>query len=132
MILFEQDHIKVYYQIENKQLIQQWSGFATSMEFREAIEVTIDFSRQYNVLSLICDLSDQQVVSMDNILYASQTFPKLFEHGVLAAAFIIPKNIFSQLSLKEFAKTQDSPKVQYFRCKKEAQKWITEKLQANP
>jgi len=128
MILFEQDHVKVWYNTGTKQLIQKWSGFASSKEFREAIDVTIDFTQHYHVLSLICDLSEQQVVSMEDIHYASHEFPKLFDYGILASAFVIPADIFSQISLKEFASMQDETTVQYFKSIEKANKWIADKI----
>jgi hypothetical protein len=128
MILFEQEHVKVWYNTDTKQLIQKWVGFASSKEFREAIDVSIDFTKHYNVLSLVCDLSEQQVVSLEDIHYASKKFPRLFDYGVLASAFVIPENIFSQISLKEFANMQDETTVQYFKSREKANKWIAAQI----
>lgn len=92
--------VKIDYDQSRKQLVQTWSGFASSGQFREAIDKTLVFAKSNPVRTLISDTLNQSVVEPEDTNYAASAMPKLFQSGLKAMAFVMPKSVITQLSLR--------------------------------
>ncbi|MBN2743288.1 MAG: hypothetical protein JXR39_05280 [Marinilabiliaceae bacterium] len=116
--------VKIDYDHSRKQLVQTWTGFASSGQFREAIDATLHFSQSNPVRTIISDTLNQSVVDPADTQYAASAMPKLFQQGLKAMAFVMPKNVITQLSLKQFAEGKRSDNIKYFPSIIEARKWL--------
>lgn len=116
--------VKIDYDQTRKQLVQTWTGFASSSQFREAIDATVSFSKNNAVRTLISDTLNQSVVETGNTSYASAAIPQLIQNGLKAMAFVMPKNIITQLSLRQFANEKKVDNIKYFPSIGEAKKWL--------
>jgi hypothetical protein len=112
---------------ESKQLlVQKWKGFSPSDIFREAIDQSLSFTAKNKVKAILSDTLEQSVVKPEDTEYAASATPKLFLHGVKAMAFVMPKNVLTQLSLKSFGSQNKSEKIQFFSSVSDAEKWLEE------
>jgi hypothetical protein len=116
--------VKIDYDQSKKQLVQTWSGFASSGQFREAIDKTLVFAKSNPVRTLISDTLNQSVVEPEDTNYAASAMPKLFQSGLKAMAFVMPKSVITQLSLRQFAEEKKTDNIKYFPSLSEAQKWL--------
>lgn len=116
--------VKIDYDQSRKQLVQTWSGFASSGQFREAIDKTLVFAKSNPVRTLISDTLNQSVVEPEDTNYAASAMPKLFQSGLKAMAFVMPKSVITQLSLRQFAEGKKTDNIKYFPSLTEAQKWL--------
>ena len=129
MIIYEAPTITIEYNKEKCQIIQRWKGFSTSDVFRTAIMKTSEFAQANNVTSLISDTTEQSVVKPEDVQFAASRMPKNGIASIKAIAFIMPKNLFAQMSLKRLDKESHSELLSFFDSYETAQKWIDSKVQ---
>lgn len=127
MIVHQHANVSIEYNQMKQRLTQTWNGFIPSADFRKAIDATVDFCNSNSVKTIISDTLNQGVVKPEDTEYAGSVMPALFQKGLRAMAFVIPENIFTQLSLKRFADQEQSESVQYFKSVPEAQTWLDAK-----
>lgn len=118
------ENFKLEYDAENERLTQVWTGFATSDSFREAIDMTVEFIQTHRVKTLLADTASQKVVQFDDSEYAASKMPVIFGCGVKAMAFVLPRNIFTQMSLKSFAEANKGSAINYFTTPEDAVSWL--------
>lgn len=126
MIVHQNSNVRIEYDPSTKRLTQTWTGFISSKEFKVAIDQTVAFAEKNLVTSIISDTLNQGVVKPEDTEYAASVMPTLFRKGLRKMAFVIPENIFTQLSLKKFADKERNENVQYFKSVSDAQKWINQ------
>lgn len=124
MIVHQHPHVTIDYDQFKKRLTQVWNGFIASKDFRDAIDATVKFAEKNQVKTIISDTLNQGVVKPEDTEYAGSVMPKLVAKGLKGMAFVIPENIFTQLSLKKFADNEQTKSVQYFKSVSDATKWL--------
>jgi hypothetical protein len=124
MKVFQTPTVNLDYDQPKHRLIQKWNGFSTSEVFREAINKSVEFTKTNKVNSILSDTLEQSVVKPEDTQYAASVMPKLFMNGVKAMAFVMPKNILTQMSLSKFDKESKSDNIQFFSSVNEAQSWL--------
>lgn len=123
--IFDDPTVKLVYDPARKQLIQKWIGFAISEKFREAIDCTVDFVSKNQVESIISDTLEQKVVKPEDTKYASAVMPQLFQRGLKKMAFVMPKDVLTQMSVNSFKKdSTDMQGLNFFSNVNDAQNWI--------
>jgi len=124
MIVHQNSNVTIEYDQNKRRLTQTWDGFIPSKDFREAIDKTAAFMERKPVWTIISNTLNQGVVKQEDTQYASNVMPAFFSKGLKGMAFVIPENIFTQLSLKRFADHEKSEKVQYFKSVHDAEEWL--------
>ncbi|MBN2275760.1 MAG: hypothetical protein JXK95_15630 [Bacteroidales bacterium] len=124
MIVYKSPTVTIEYDKEKCQIIQKWKGFSSSDVFRTAIMKTTEFARANLVKSLISDTREQSVVKGEDIEFAASRMPKVAFGNIKAMAFIMPKNIFAEMSVKKFEKESNLNMIRYFDSYETAQAWI--------
>jgi hypothetical protein len=104
VVLYEKPFLVIEYNAPKKLLIQHWKGFATSLQFREGIEKSIEIFKQRNVTRLLSNTKNSAVVKKDDTDWAATyAVGQMLQHGLKSMAFIIPTNAFTQMSVKNFS-----------------------------
>ncbi|MBN2486035.1 MAG: hypothetical protein JXB34_08670 [Bacteroidales bacterium] len=124
MIVHKHANVTIEYDQAKQRLKQTWSGFIPSKDFRDAIDATVVFAAKNPVRTIISDTLNQGVVKPEDTEYAGSVMPKLVAKGLKGMAFVIPENIFTQLSLKKFANNEQTKGVQYFKSESDAVVWL--------
>lgn len=124
MIVFKAPTVTITYNKEKQQIIQKWTGFSSSDVFRTAIMKTTEFAQANMVTSVISDTLEQSVVKPEDIEFAASRMPKVAFGNIKAMAFIMPKNVFAQMSVKKFEKESHLNLIRYFDSYDTAQAWI--------
>ncbi len=127
MIVHQHANVTIEYDQMKQRLTQTWNGFIPSADFKSAIDATVNFCQSNSVKTIISDTLNQGVVKPEDTEYAGSVMPTMFNKGLKAMAFVIPENIFTQLSLKRFADQGQNENVQYFKSIPEAQIWLDAK-----
>jgi hypothetical protein len=127
MIVYQTPTVTLDYNSLKHQLVQTWKGFSSSETFRTAIDKTVSFTKTNHVDTILSDTLEQAVVKPEDSAYAASVMPQLFASGVKAMAFVMPKNVLTQMSLKKFGDESKTPSnVQFFSSVAEAQKWLSD------
>lgn len=125
--IFEKPYVLIEYDPQKKLLIQNWKGFATSEQFREAILKSVDVFKQKNVTRLLSNTKDFSLVKKEDTEWAATyAAGQMIQHGLKAMAFIIPSSAFSQMSVKNFSKQAVGGfQQQFFDDLDKAIEWLT-------
>lgn len=126
MIIYQSQNVIIKYNGPDKQVVQNWYNFVSSVEFREAIDFTVSYVKNNTVLSILSDTLKQMAVKPEDSEYAASAMTPLFQEGLKAMAFVIPEDIFTKISLKKFAdlEQKNQHKVEYFHNVEEAKHWV--------
>ena len=89
--------------------------------------------KHHPVRAILNDTRHQAAVSREDVLYAAEVMPILFENGVRAMAIVAPKMPTTQLSVNSFQKKTTDSNVRLFTNRGKARSWIQSQIrQANP
>lgn len=124
MVVYQASNATFVYESDTEILTQNWEGFSTSQEFKEAIDKTVDFVKNNPVKGILSNTQDQGVVKKEDTEYAASVMPKLFMSGLKGMAFVLPKDIFSKLSVKKFEDDTKGANIKMFDRTNEAAAWL--------
>lgn len=125
--LYEKPYLVLEYNASKKLLIQHWKGYASSAQFREGIEKSIEVFGQRNVTRLLSNTKESAVVKKEDTDWAATyAVGKMLQHGLKTMAFIIPTNAFTQMSVKNFIGLAGGAlDQQFFDDTDKALEWLT-------
>ncbi len=126
MVVHQNENIKITFDSKKKRLTQEWSGFAKSGVFREAIDKTVEFVKANPVETVLSDALNQSVVKSEDAEYAASVLPTMVKNGMKAMAFVVPENVFAQFALDKFSNTVEGAPTEYFKSLSKAEKWLDE------
>lgn len=126
MNVFENQNIVIERDEQLKCLIQNWKGFATSERFREAIQKTIDLFEDKNLDKILSNTKDFGMVKKEDTEWVNAySMPLLIENGLRYMAFIVPSNVFSQMSVQNFKKEMAGPvELRFYEDVEKAREWM--------
>lgn len=115
---------------EKKDIIfDVWSGnFGSQENFRNALVRLVEFGEQLNPKGLLTDVSGM-TGSFDSSRewIVKEITPRFLRAGLKHQAVILPKNIFSKLSMTDFsnmASTSSALKINHFDSQENGVKWL--------
>lgn len=128
MNLYKNANVEIKKLQDASVLIQHWSGYASSDNFRLAIKKSIELVADRKIYGIISDARSQAVVKPEDAQYAAEAMPKLMEAGLKAMAFVVPESVFTQMSLDKFKinTEEQSGNTRYFDNIQSAEDWIKE------
>lgn len=128
MKVFESQNIIIERDDNLKCLIQNWKGFATSEKFREGIQKSVDLFQDQKLDKILSNTKDFGMVKKEDTEWVnSYSMPLLIKSGLRYMAFVIPSNVFSQMSVENFKKESTGPvEIRYFDDLQKAREWMAE------
>ncbi len=126
MILFQAPYLTIEYNQQLNCISQHWKGYAKSEQFRVGIEKSIAFLKHKRAVCLISNTKELAVVSNEDTQWAAtHATPLMISHGLKYIAFIVPTNVFAQVSVNNFkSKTEDKVQLRYFTDLDKAKAWL--------
>ena len=128
MKVFETQNIVIERDDQLKCLIQNWKGFASSERFREGIQKTIELFRDKKLDKILSNTKDFGMVKKEDTEWVNtHAMPILIKNGLRYMAFIVPSNIFSQMSVENFKKEMAGPvELRFYEDIAKAKEWMAE------
>jgi hypothetical protein len=118
-------YVTVTYEADINTIGQYWRGFCTSEQFREAITKSIEYFKQYNADKLLTDTAEQSLLKKEDTDWVTEKGKEFVMLGMKAQAFVLPMDIFTKISVKNYQKTvADAFQVQFFSNSTEAKQWL--------
>lgn len=126
MKVFENQNLVLERDDQLKCLIQNWKGFASSDRFREGIQKSIDLFKDKKLNKILSNTKDFGMVKKEDTEWVgSYSMPLLIKDGLKYLAFVVPTNVFSQLSIENFKKGAEGPvEIRYFDNTEKAKEWM--------
>ncbi|MDJ1500055.1 STAS/SEC14 domain-containing protein [Xanthocytophaga agilis] len=106
-------------------LCDSWDGkFGTQDNFQKVIQKTADLITQNKITKLLSDQSRMEgSYDGSNQWIEQEIIPVVIKH-LKRHAIVLPKNIFANLSAKDYVKQQGKYEVRLFGSVEDARKWI--------
>ncbi len=128
-ILFERPYLTVAYDEELNCIQQNWKGFAKSHDFREGILKSVEFLEEKQADKILSNTKEFSVVKKEDTDWvAKEITPILVEKGMRKMAFIVPSNVFTQVSVNNFKDEANKiVSICYFDDVQKAKDWMAGK-----
>lgn len=128
MILIDKPYVTIERDDELKCLIQTWKGFAKSEDFRAAINDSLNFFKEGDINKIISNTKDFSLVKKEDTDWVAQVItPQMVQHGLRYMAFIVPTNVFTQVTVDNFKEEANNVvSIRYFDSLELANKWLGE------
>jgi len=111
-------------------VIQHWSTYSGSANFREANNKTVDiFKTKKRVTKIISDSLVLGVVKKEDTDWVAEDInPVLIKLGLKKIAFIVPDSVFAQIAVDNYKiEAKGALAVRYFKNMPDALSWIKDK-----
>jgi hypothetical protein len=128
MVIYQTSTVTVEIEEKTKVMTQKWNGYSSSQVFREAIDKSLDAVKKHGVKAILNDTLEQAVVKPEDSQYAASVMPKLFMSGLKAMAIVLPKSVFTQMTIKKFQEDTKGANVKPFSSTADASEWIASNL----
>lgn len=128
MKVYENQNIVIERDDNLKCLIQNWKGFASSERFRESIKKTIELFEDKKLNKILSNTKDFGMVKKEDTEWVgTYSMPLLIKNGLKYMAFVVPTNVFTQMSVDNFKKDASGPvEIRYFDDVVKARQWFTQ------
>ena len=126
--LFESDFAFLTFHQVEKIMELVWKGFADSNDYRQILEETLAASIEKNVRKIVFNAKSLQAITTENQEWTIESwFPTVQSKGIEIFAFVLPDDIFGEVSLQMIAdKTKEKYNInsKFFSTNEEALEWI--------
>ncbi len=128
MILYQKPYVTIERNDQLKCLIQNWKGFASSANFREAINVSLKLFEQGGYEKIISNTKEFSLVKKEDTDWVAQVVtPQMVKQGLRYMAFIVPTNVFAQITVDNFKEEANKVvSIRYFDKSEAAIAWFQE------
>lgn len=129
-VIFDQNHLTIFHKPELKQIHLKWKGFATSAQFREALEIALEVVKERGVENWLGDLKHMQMIHPQDEDWATNSwFPAIAATGLKKMAIVTSLDYLNNNSVKRMVNTT-SPRFnfesRYFVDAEQAAQWLEE------
>ena len=126
MLLIEKPFVTIERDDQLNCLIQTWKGFANSDDFRAAINESLEIFKKGNFDKIISNTKDAALVKKEDTNWVAQIVtPEMVQHGLRYMAFVVPTNVFTQLSVDNFKEEAGRTiSIRYFNHMDAAREWV--------
>jgi hypothetical protein len=127
-LVVNEKHLELEFNAELNCIIQTWKGYFSSELFRKGVERTNElFKEKKPVRKFLVDISTSGVIKQEDTSWAAQhAIPTAIENGLNYYGFVVPVNVFTQMSLNNFKRDLNYPsiEVKLFDSIESAKEWM--------
>jgi len=123
---FETDYVTIGYDKDNHIIVHRWIVAPTSAELREGANMTISAMKQFKTGKVVWDTRNMGTLHPDDQHWAAtEYYNNARKAGYSQAAFIIPSDIFTQMSVEDtMSQVENIFLSAYFDNMESAEEWI--------
>ncbi len=128
-VLFEDKHLRLEYIKEGNYIHETWWGITSKEVFAELLYKIVQFIKETGSTGILLDAREHKGLGPDSQKLAAKEIGELAKSiGGLREAIIVPKDIFSQFSVQNYAKKveiEENPvDTMFFDNLEEAEDWL--------
>lgn len=128
-ICIKERFITTTYEADKHIIVEEWNGFAPSDGFRRVSDELIELMKKKKCGKVLNNFANGKVISTADQEWINESwFPRAVEAGLTHFAFLLAKDTFNQMSVKNIMQKTDYPQLRYryFGDYEEAEKWLLE------
>ena len=121
------DIYNIYFDKDLDTVIMEWSGYATSTQFREGTELMLNTLIQNNASKVLGDIREMVMIGMDDQKWLETNFlPRAIKFGFKEIAIIKPKFYFNKVAVESVSYKVDKEKlvINFFDSLEDGKKWL--------
>ncbi|MGF1534006.1 MAG: hypothetical protein ACFCUI_09895 [Bernardetiaceae bacterium] len=126
-LAYQKPWCTVFYLPALKVVGLEWKGFATSKQFREACDASLDLLIQKKAALMLADNRQAKVVLVEDQKWMNEVwFPKAYDVGYRGSAVLVGTDLFRDVAVKNIVHDMEDGKfmVQFFDSEEEAHNWL--------
>lgn len=108
-------------------ITMEWSGYATSPQFRAGTEQMLEELVRHNMHKVLGDVQDMVLISAEDQDWVHQHFlPRALQNGFRAIALVRPNHYFNKVAIESMAYklNDESLHIRVFNDAAEARTWL--------
>lgn len=118
----------VFFDPELHAVIMQWSGYATSQEFREGTELMLRTLVDNQASKVLADIKNMTIIGMEDQKWLDINFlPRAIQAGFKAIAIVEPDYYFNKVAVESISYkiSRDKLTINFFDNTAEARNWLS-------
>lgn len=126
-ITYDQPWCKVFYMPDLETVVLEWHGFASSKQFREACDASLELLAAKSAKLMLADNRMAKVVLAEDQKWMNEEwFPRAYSLGYRGSAVLVGEDLFRDVSVKNIVHDMEEGKfrVQFFDTKAKALDWL--------
>ncbi len=117
----------IYYDHEANCIVMNWTGYATSQQFRVGTELMLDSLVSYECTKVLADTKDMFLIGREDQKWLETNFvPRAIKCGMKTLAIVNSVHYFNRVAIETISGKIDSKrlKIQLFKETSEALEWL--------
>jgi hypothetical protein len=119
---------QVYFDLESNCVVMEWSGYATSSQFREGTELMLQSVKENKSTKVLADIRDMTIIGMEDQLWLEKDFlPRAIAAGFKILAIIWPISYFNKVAIETISYNVDREKltISFFENQRSAKEYLS-------
>lgn len=109
IIHFQNDVVKISYDLEKQLGMATWNGFLTSSQFKEAVEICLDLMDKHNLLYWLGDNRKLRAIrKADQDWFVDHVMPRLAAGTIRRNASVVSEDLFNRMAMEQIVKRSDN------------------------
>lgn len=124
-----EDVYNIYFNPELNAVIMEWSGYATSGQFREGTELMLNTLIQNKCSKVLADIRHMTLIGMEDQKWMENNFlPRSIKFGFKKIAIITPTSYFNKIAVENISYKVDKEKlsIHIFDNLEQGTQWLKE------
>lgn len=108
----------------------EWTGYATSAEFREGTEYMLQVLKENKAARVLADIRDMVLIGIEDQHWLDNNFlPRAIQAGFTSIAMIKPLHYFNKVAVESISYKVDRDKlaINFFDNREEAIAWLMQR-----
>jgi hypothetical protein len=118
---------QVYYDANARTVIMEWTGYATSQQFKEGTELMLETLVNNHTNKVLADIRDMTLIGLEDQQWLEKQFlPRAIESGFRALAILRPSYYFNKVAVESvsYKVDQDKLRIAFFDNRQSAEQWL--------
>jgi len=121
------DIYNIYFDGSIHSVVMEWTGYATSTQFREGTELMLETLVLNKASKVLAEIREMTIIGMEDQQWLQNDFlPRAINAGFKAIAIIRPESYFNKVAVETVSYKIDSEKlmIRFFDKSEEARQWL--------
>jgi hypothetical protein len=106
---FQNDVVKVSYDLDKQLGMATWSGFLTSSQFKEAVGICLDLMDEHKLLRWLGDNRKLRAIrKADQDWFVEYVIPRLAAGTIRRNASVVSEDLFNRMAMEQIIKRSDN------------------------
>ena len=123
--VFQNDNVVMSIDKENDYLLNKWTGFPKTENYKEALEKTIDILQEYNITNIVADMTEFKTPMPEALeWFQVDWLPRAIKVGLKKMAVMMPTNVIAKMTVTRVVDSISGFETDYFDTLEKCVAWF--------